>query len=219
MNVSSRALLGLSLFVPLALGCAGRTAPFDEIDKAQITVLRLQGVEPPPQPTPVAQPQPGMFPAIPGVPPELAAAGQQILNQVGQAIPPGLLPPGLLPGTAPQPQVPQAPPPPRFKGFIILGQMPLTDEVVKEDLLDLFGSEDSFSNQRGNCFTPGLGIAMQRPNGTPPVELLVSLSCNQAMGDGFRWPYKNNGFTPETSQKLTKIYEKLWSSPPPPGGA
>jgi hypothetical protein len=215
MNLPLRALAGLTLLVPFAFGCAGRTAPFDDMDKAQITVLRLQGQEPPPA-APVAQP--GAAPLIPGIPPELQAAGQQILNQVGSALPPGLLPPGLIPGVGQPAAAPAPPPPPRFKGFILLTQMPLTDETVKEELLDVFGSEDSFNAQRGNCFFPGMGVSMVRPNGQPPVELLISLSCNQAMGDGFRWPYPANGFTPESSQKLTKIYEKLWG-PVPPGGA
>jgi hypothetical protein len=218
MNRSPLLFTALLVALPLAAGCASRTAPFNEMDQAQITVLRLQGQEPTPQP--VAQPaaQPGL---IPGIPAELQAVGQQIGAAVNQAVP-GLIPPGLLPGLTPaQPTQPAQPPAPRFKNFIILAQQPLMDESIKNEILDVFGSEKSFQADRGNCFFPGMGISMQRaPQANqapqPPVDLLISLSCNQAMGDGFRWPYPNNGFTPETHQRLTKIFEKLFG-PVPPG--
>ena len=225
MNRTLHAVAALALLTPFAVGCASRTAPFDTMDKAQITVLRLQGVEQPPQAAPAA-PQPANplgLPAIPipGLSPEqqaqLQAAGNQILN----GLPPGLIPPGLIPGAGtPQPQaMPQQQQLPRFKGFVILAQMPLSDVKVKDEILDLFGSEKSFQAGHAQCFTPGMGIAMTSPDkpGQPPVELLVSLSCNQAMGDGFKWPYKTNGFTPDTSQRLAKVYEKLWGAVPPNG--
>ena len=88
-------------------------------------------------------------------------------------------------------------------------------EKFKDEILDIFGSEDSFSTQRGNCFMPGMGVSLARPN-APPVDLLISLSCNQAQGDGFTWPYPKNGFTTETHEKLSQIYQKLWG-PVPPG--
>jgi hypothetical protein len=178
------------------------------MDKAQITVLRLS---PPPPPPMAATGQPGL---IPGIPPELQQMGQQILQGAQQVLPPGLIPPGLLPGQPGQAQA-QQPPPPMFKGFAITAQQPLTDEKITDELLDIFGHEDNFSGQRGNCFTPGMGVTMARPN-APPVELLISLSCNQAQGDGFRWPYPNNGFTAESRERMAKVYEKLWG-PVPPG--
>ncbi|MEZ4301283.1 MAG: hypothetical protein R3B70_40485 [Polyangiaceae bacterium] len=218
MNRSPIFLAAVLVALPLATGCASRTAPFNEMDQAQITVLRLQGQEPVAQPTPTPTAQPGL---IPGMPADLQAVGQQIGQAINQAVP-GLIPPGLLPGMTPQAQQPATPPPPRFKNFIILAQMPLTDESVKNEILDVFGSEGSFQADRGNCFFPGMGISMQRaPQANqpmqPPVDLLISLSCNQAMGDGFRWPYPYNGFTPETHQRLTKVFEKLWG--PVPSGA
>ncbi|AUX43107.1 hypothetical protein SOCE26_045480 [Sorangium cellulosum] len=213
MNLTTRTLAGMALLAPLVVGCAARTAPFDEMDKAQVTVLRLQGQEPTPLATTPAQ-TPGL---IPGIPPELQQMGQAALQGLQQALP-GIIPPGLIPGqTAAAPVQPAQP---RFKNFVILSQRQLTgddvDEDLKDDILDIFGDEDSFSAERGNCFYPGLGISMVRPGNPTPVDLLISLSCNQAMGDGFRWPYPANGFTSETHQKLTKIYEKLWG-PVPPG--
>jgi hypothetical protein len=216
MNRSFLSLTGLLVVLPLA-GCASRTAPFNEMDQAQITVLRLQGQEVQPQP---AQPVATAPALIPGLPPDLAAMGQQVGAAINQALP-GLIPPGLFPGQPAQPVQPAQPPAPRFKNFVILASTPLADEAVKNELLDIFGSEKSFQADRGNCFFPGMGISMQRApqqNQAPqaPVDLLISLSCNQAMGDGFRWPYPTNGFTPDTHQRLTKIFEKLWG-PVPPG--
>lgn len=211
-------LTGLLVVLPLAWGCTSRTAPFNEMDQAQITVLRLQGQEVA-QPTP--QPAATAPSLIPGLPADLQQIGQQVGAAINQAVP-GLIPPGLLPGMTPaQPTQPVQPPQPRFKNFVILAQMPLTDESVKNEILDVFGSDKSFQADRGNCFFPGMGISMQRApqaNQAPqaPVDLLISLSCNQAMGDGFRWPYSVNGFTPEAHSRLTKVFEKLWG-PVPPG--
>jgi hypothetical protein len=201
-----RNLVTFTLLLPLAVGCAGRTAPFNEMDQAQITVLRLS----PPPPAAPAAGQPGAL--IPGIPPELQQMGQQILQGAQQVLPPGLIPPGLLPG---QP-APQQPPPPMWKGYAITAQQPLTDDKLKNELLDIFGSEDSFSSQRGNCFMPGLGVSMARSN-APPVDLLISLSCNQTQGDGFTWPYPGKaGFTTETHERLSKVYQALFG-PVPPG--
>jgi hypothetical protein len=216
MNLTNRILVGFALLAPLVTGCASRTAPFNDMDKAQITVLRLQGQEAPA--TPAATAATGAT-LIPGIPPELQQMGQAALQGLQQVLPPGVIPPGLLPGQPATPVV--QPAQPRFKNFVILSQRQLTsddaDEELKDQMLDIFGDEDSFSGERGNCFYPGLGISMVRPNSpTPPVDLLISLSCNQAMGDGFRWPYPTNGFTAETHQKLARLYEKLWG-PVPPG--
>src|SRR5262245_24874960 len=204
-DLSKLAVFALTL--PLAVGCASRTAPFNDMDKAQITVLRL--TQPPQAVAPVGQPGTGA-PLIPGIPPELQQMGNQILQGAQAVLPPGLIPPGLVPGAGANPMAPQQPPPPMFKGFAIVAQQPLLDEKIKDDLLDVFGHEDSFSAQRGNCFTPGMGVSMVRPNTPQPVELLISFSCNQAVGDGFKWPYPNNGFTPDTSQKLQGIYQKMF---------
>lgn len=215
MNATPRTLVAVFTVAAATihlLGCAGRTAPFNEMDQAQITVLRLQGQEPP---APPVQAQTGV-PQIPGLPPELQQMGQQALQGLQQVLPPGVIPPGLIPG---QPTI--APPPPqlpRFKNFVILASMPLTDPTMKDEILDLFGSEDSFQAERGNCFFPGMGISMAR-QGQPPADLLISFSCNQVMGDGFAWPYQKNGLTQETSQRMSKVYERLWGGPVPPSGA
>lgn len=210
-------VFGLSVvaLASLATGCASRAAPFDNLDAAQTTVLKLQGQA-------AATPAPGAaapaFPIpIPGLTPDMQAQIQAGLGQLGQQagglIPPGLLPPGLIP------TMPGATPPaaaPQFNGFAIVGQQPVMEEDMKDELLDLFGDSDSFSANRGNCFTPGMGIVFQDPS-MPNVEIMVSFSCNQAMGNGFQWPHATNGFTPETSEKLRVIYERLFGALPPQG--
>jgi hypothetical protein len=200
--------IALLLTTPCAAGCLARVAPFDQMDRAQVTVLRLSQPQPA-VPTPQAGALPGL-PGLPALPPQLAAMGQQVLQGVQNAVP-GLIPnvPGL-PGAAPA--TPQAP---LFKGYSIVGQMPLQDAGLRDELLDIFGRESSFNNQAQRCFSPGMAFVLQRPNG-PEVDLLISLSCNQAMMDGARWPHPVNGFTPETRDRLGKIYEKLFG-PVPPG--
>ena len=209
--MNHRVLATACLWIPLALGCAGRTAPFNELDEAAFTVYKLQGQETPP-PVAAAPGAPGA-PVIPGLPPELQQLGQQAGQALQQILPPGILPPGLIPG-APGAAPAVADTRPRFKGFVILGQMPLSDEEAKDEILDLFGDEDSFQSQHNNCFFPGLGVSMQR-GGQPPVDLLVSLSCAQVQGDGFKWPYPVNGLSPDASQRLTKVYEKMFGPVPP----
>lgn len=202
-------LLGLVALLPLATGCLARTAPFDQLDRSQVTVLRLTSSQAPAQP----QSQPGaLLPQIPGVPPELAQMGQQILQGAQGMIPPSILPPGSLPGTVAPQQQQQLP---QFKGFSIVSQMPLMDEHLRDELLEVFGHEASFNNQVQPCFSPGMAVVFQRPN-APEVDLMISLSCNQVKMDGARWPYAVNGLTPETRDHLGKLYEKLWG-PVPPG--
>lgn len=199
-------LAGLLALIPLAIGCAARSAPFDQMDRAQITVLRL--AQPQPQPAPAAG-----LPGLPGlpIPPQAVQAGQQILQGLQNALP-GVIP--NLPGMTPQP--PQQQQLPQFKGFSIIGQQPVADAGLRDELLDIFGHESNFSPQTQACFSPGMGIVFSRPNG-PEVDLLISLSCNQAKMDGDRWPHPVNGFTPETRDHLGKIYEKLFG--PVPAGA
>src|SRR5947209_974091 len=113
-------LAGLAMLLPLAAGCAARAAPFDQMDRAQITVLRLSS------PQPAATPQGGLpgVPGLPGIPPELAQMGQQALQGLQNALP-GLIPGGGIPGVpGAQPQQPALP---QFKGYSIVAQMPVQD--------------------------------------------------------------------------------------------
>jgi hypothetical protein len=213
MNSSLRTFIGLALLsVPVATGCA-RTAPFDQMDQAQITVMRLT------TPPPVAQPSPvtgqAGFPGLP-LPPELQAGATAVLQGAQAAGIP--IPPGLIPGQPAAPMQPAAPPPPMFNGLAIVAQMPVSNEDMKSDLLDVFGKEDSFQNGTPmQCPTaPGMGVSMVRP-GQPNVDLLVSFSCSKSYGVGFAWPYKKDTLTPESSQKLSTIYQALFGVAVPPG--
>jgi hypothetical protein len=203
--MNARTLVGLLVFAiaPATVGCAARVAPFDQMDRAQITVLRL--AQAPVNPTPQASPLPGL-PGMPALPPQLQQMGQAALQTLQNAVP-GLIPGGMAPQQ--QPQLPM------FKGFGIIGSMPLNDPALRDQLLDIFGHESSFNSQAQPCFSPGMGIVLQAPN-APEVDLLVSLSCNQAKMDGARWPHPVNGFTPETRDVLAKFYERLFG-PVPPG--
>ncbi|MDI1478962.1 hypothetical protein [Polyangium sp. y55x31] len=217
MNSSLRTFLGLALFVaPLSAGCASRTAPFDQMDQAQITVLRLTA--PPPPPT-VAATTPGALPGIPGlpIPPEMQAAGQQLLQGLNQAAP-GLIPPGLLPGGQTQQPAPAQQQVPLWNGLAIVAQTPVTNEDMKNDLLDLFGDEDSFQAGANNCTTaPGMGVSFVRP-GQPNVDLVVWFTCSKAAGvTPFTLPYGKDMLTGESHQKLSTIYQALFGMAVPPG--
>ncbi|HHH11472.1 MAG TPA: hypothetical protein ENK23_05295 [Sorangium sp.] len=193
-----------------ATGCASRAAPFNDLDKAQVTILRLQA----PQQAAVPGQQPGA--TIPGLPPELTTFGQQTLQQTLQQMQQqGLLPPGPLPGVPGQPTTPQQP---LFRGqWMITDSRPVADPDLRDRLLDLFGDADSFNEQRGNCFYPGMAVSFTSPDFAEPVDVVVSLSCNQAMGYGFNWPHANSGFTQQTHSELTNIYQSLFG--PVPAGA
>lgn len=204
-------LAGLALLVPVATGCASRAAPFDELDKAPVTILRLG---PPPAPPVAAVPTAPGAPMIPGVPPEWQAAGQQLLQGVQQALP-GLIPPNLLPGAAPQ-VAPTAPPAPTWNGFTILASQQLADEDLKDEILDVFGDDDSFEGAGDpNNFRPGLGISFAGSAG-PPVDLLVSFSSNQARMVNGTWPHMGkNMFAPDARKSMTEVYTKLFGPVPP----
>jgi len=185
------------------------------MDQAQITVLRLTA---PPPPVAAAPATPGALPGIPGlpIPPEMQAAGQQLLQGLNQAAP-GLIPPGLLPGQAAPPAAAQ-PPPPMWNGLAIVAQTPVTNDDMKSDILDLFGDEDSFQAGANNCQTaPGMGVSFVRP-GQPNVDLVVWFTCSKAAGvTPFQLPYGKDMLTGESHQKLSQIYQALFGMPVPPG--
>lgn len=214
MNSSLRTFIGLAvLATPLATGCA-RTAPFDQMDQAQITVMRLTNPPPPVQPTPMTGT--AGFPGLP-LPPELQAGAAAVLQGAQAA---GLpIPPGLIPGQTQPAQTQPVPQTPLWNGLAIAAQMPVANDEMKSDLLDVFGKEGSFQDSAPMqpCPTsPGMGISMVRP-GQPNVDLLVSFSCNKGYGVGFPWPYKKDSFTQESSNTLRQIYKALFGVDVPPG--
>lgn len=200
----------LTLVTATSAGCASRAAPFDKLDQAQVTIMRLQAA---PQAT---SPVPGVGGLqIPGLPPELQQMAQQTLEQLQQQgiIPPGLLPPGLT-GQPGQPPAQQYPPFPRDPQWVIADQRPVVDGELRDELLDLFGDEANFNANRGNCFYPAMAVSFQSPQVPEPVDVVVSFSCNQAVGYGFQWPHAQSGLTPEASSKLAGIHSNVFGVPP-----
>jgi len=216
-STATRSVLGLLVLVPLAAGCSGRASPFNDMDQAQVTILKLQG-QPQPSLIPGAQPGGGlpMIP-IPGLSPDqnqqLQQGANQLLQGAGQLIPgfqiPGM--PGAQPGVMPQQQQ-------MFNGFAVQASTPVADENTRNKLLDLFGKDDSFNTQVGPCFTPGMGVIFSDPK-HGNVELMVSFACNQVQGNGFKWPHPSNGMTPDTSNQLRMIYQQFFMQPPPVQGS
>jgi hypothetical protein len=201
--------LSVGLFGFVAFGCASHpAAPFDTLKNANVTALRLQNYEPPPQAT--AAPQTG---AIPGLPPEIVAMAQQALPGLQQLLPPGLLPQGMLPGAAaatPPPAPAQAP---RFPlnqpNFMILGQAQIVDPDLKDQLAKVLGDPDNFQEEHANCMYAEMGLSFQVPGG-PLDDMLISFSCNQVEARSFAWPHPNRGMKPDTVKQLASIVQKIW---------
>lgn len=186
-----------------AFGCAGAPAsPFDQMQHAPITVYRLQNYEPPPQAQATAPTLPSV---IPGLPDEI----QQWVQAGASMLPPGLLPPGLLPGQPPPAQPSQQDSAPRFHGFRILGQAPVTNEKLRSQLIDLFGYEKNFDDSYSGCMYAEFGISFARMH-QPPADILVSLSCDQVQAQSFQWPHRNRGLTPDAVQKLVHLSQTIF---------
>lgn len=208
MNARSSIVLGFLVALPLSTGCAARTAPFDKLDDAQMTILKLQADTA----ATSAVPGLGSFPIpIPGMTPEMQ---QQIQTGLGGIVPqlqqviPGL--PGI-PGLTQQPATQAAP---KYNGYLIAGQQ-YGDDDLKDELLDLFGDQENFSPNMGQCFTPGMAVIFTPPDGSPNVEVMISINCNQVAGN--QWPYAERGMQPEAQNTVRNIYGKLFGAPPPNG--
>jgi len=186
-------------------GCASSpVAPFNQLEKSNLLVFRLQNYDPPAP----AQPAPGQAAtALQGLPPEIQNWIQQGAQALPQLIPPGLLN-NLNPTTAPAQQEG-----PRFYGFRILGQTQVADPDLKKQLAELFGTKDNFEAPKSACLYPELGFSFGPGPGSPSNDFLVSFSCNQVQARNFAWPHPYTGMTTSTVTGLTDIVKKLW-----PGG-
>lgn len=205
MNLArSATLLGLLLALPLAAGCNKRTAPFGNLDDASMTILKLQGDQNANNP-------------LSGFPIPIPGMTQEQQQQLGQI-------PGQILGPFQQmiPQIPGLPffganaNQPKFNNYTVLGSS-YGDDDTKSEILDIFGHEDSFNQNRGQCFSPEMAVVFTPADGSPNVELMVSFACNQAVGNGFQWPYPSNGLTNETSNKLRTIYSRSFQTVPQGG--
>jgi hypothetical protein len=186
------------LLLTLATGCGGGALaqPFESLKSAPITVYRLQNFEPPP-----AQAQTTGTVAIP---PQI----MQWATAAASALPPGIIPPGILPGS--QPAAAAAPDAARFHDFRILGWVPLNDEKMRTEVLDILGHEKNFATPTENCMYAEFGVSITQ-QGQPPADLLVSLSCHQVRTFGFAWPYGNStGVTGEAEKRVLEVMKKAF---------
>ena len=194
-------LLGIAIS-----GCASApAAPFNQLEKSNLLVFRLQNYEPP-APQPAASGQ--AAPVLQGLPPEIQSWIQAGAQALPQLIPPGLL--GTLnPTTAPAP-VQEGP---RFYGYRILGQTQVADPDLKKQLAELFGTKDHFEAPKMTCVYPELGFSFGPGPGQPSNDFVVSFSCNQVQARSFPWPHPYTGMTSNTVSELTQAVKKIW-----PGG-
>ena len=190
----------------VASGCASSpVAPFDQMEKSNLLVFRLQNYEPPAPSAPVAGQS---APILQGLPPEIQTWIQQGAQGLQQLIPPGLLS-NLNPTAAATPAADT----PRFYGFRILGQTQVADPDLKKQLASLFGTKDNFEQPKSTCLYPELGFSFGPGPGSPSNDFLVSFSCNQVQARSFPWPHPYTGMASNTVSDLTQIVKKLW-----PGG-
>ena len=203
-----RTILFAALILVGGTGCSTTLAQPFEANKAQpITVYRLQNYEPQPAAA-------GATTAAAGIPPQI----QQWLTAGAQMLPPGLLPPGLLPGGTPAAAATTDAP--RFQNFRILGSASVSDKTQHDDILSVFGNASNFDQPRQSCmfaefgFRIGYGPApgTTTPAGAaPPLDILVSLSCDQVQMPGYSWPYgAKNGLTADSTKKIVAIVQKAF---------
>jgi hypothetical protein len=193
---ASLALVALSLAVfPGCLEGSGQLAqPFGSMTQAPITVFRLQNFEPQPPAAGAAANPLGIQ-----IPPQI----QQWIDAGAHMLPPGLIPPGLIPGSAPPAAQANAQ---RFHNFRVLGWMALNDPKLHDEVLDILGHEQNWSPQHGSCMYAEFGVSIAMPNGQPPADYLVSLSCSQVQSASPPpWPYPETGIPPETAKRIVAV--------------
>ncbi len=207
----SRALGAIALvsILPLMVACVSRAAPFNELNDASVTVLRLQPYQAPAA-VPGAQPGGGLIPGLP-VPPELQQQANQILQGWQQYLPPGTIPgaPGATPTQPAQPRL-------HRDRWAIAGHQQVMDEALKQELLDIFGDSGSFQAGAPTCSNAEMSVIFQSPSRPEPVEVVVSLQCSQVEAYyGLQWPHAGQALTAESHQSLSSIYQQLFGG----GGA
>jgi hypothetical protein len=196
---SSACLVAAALALSALPGCAEGTGslaqPFGSMTQAPITIFRLQNFEPQP---PAAGAAPGAIGGI-AIPPQI----QQWIEAGAHMLPPGLIPPGLIPGTnAPAAQDNAQ----RFHNFRVLGWMALNDPHQHDEVLDILGHETNFVPQHGSCMFAEFGVSIAQPNGQPPADYLVSLSCSQIQSaTPPPWPYPEAGIPAETAKRIVAV--------------
>lgn len=205
-------VLGTSIAAFSTTACAPTLSqPFQGLKQQPIQILRLQDYEP----------QAAAAGGGVALPPIL----QQWLGAGAQLLPPGLLPPGLLPGGTPAASSSVT----KFYNFKIIGSMTVSDNKMREEILELFGKESNFQAPKLACTGAPDGIYAEfgfqigqplppgtpqgTPSTTPPADILVSLSCDQVRMYNYAWPYgAKTGLGPDTSKKIIAIVQRAFGS-------
>ena len=191
------AAIALLALAPLA-GCApSHSQPFASLGNGTVTIYRLQNVEPP------AQQPPG------SVTFQIPKEVQQLISGAAALLPPGLIPPGLIPGSAPA-AAPTAQDL-RFHGFRVINWQTIADPAQKNEVLDVLGHSSNFVPLQSTCMYAEFGVSIAQPNGQPPADYLISLSCNQVQSASPPpWPYPENGIPPETAKRVVAVVQRTF---------
>ncbi|HNS99484.1 MAG TPA: hypothetical protein PLJ27_22665 [Polyangiaceae bacterium] len=193
----------------LSMGCKGSPAsPFNQLQEQPIMVYRLQNNQQPvATTTPGTATTPSLIPGLPGlpIPPEFQPQVQQAQSMICQMLPPGV--PGCPTAGSPTTQPVITPATPMFEGYAILGQSQVMDPKMREEIIDIFGYEKSFSSRKSPCMYPEFGMAF---GSGQTANLLISYSCNQVQPRNFQWPHGDTGMTDKTVKNLNSIIQRLF---------
>jgi hypothetical protein len=90
--------------------------------------------------------------------------------------------------------------------------MTVADDKTKDDILNTFGHDSNFGDNRAGCMYAEVGFSLQQ-RAAPPADILVSLSCGQVQAFQFAWPYGlKTGLTPDTTKKIVDIVRRTFGS-------
>jgi hypothetical protein len=186
-------------------GCASAPkAPFNTMEKATVTVFKLQNYEPPVA-VAAAPAAAGQVPTIPGLTPEInnliqqgAAGLQQLLPGIG------------LPGGQQTTAATAVQDVPRFYGFRILGQNQVMDSELRGELAKIFGDADNYEAPKSTCVNPEWGVAFGPTPGAPTYDYLVSVSCHQVQAKNFQWPHAQAGMKLGMEKDFVEVLRNVW---------
>jgi len=208
-------VLVLAGIASLSIGCKGSpAAPFNTLQDAQITVLRLQNYQEPvaaTTTTPTTTTQPSLIPGLPGlpIPTEFQPQVQQAQTMICQMLPAGT--PGCTATGQPTTQpVTVAQNAPMFEGFRIIGQAQVMDPDIHDQIIDIFGYDDNFQAAKSPCMFPEFGMSFGGGGAQPSANVLISYACNQVQARNFNWPHPDNGMKEKTVKSLNQVIQKLF---------
>ncbi len=205
-------LAGLARAAPPGCRVRCALAPFDQMDRAQITVLRLSQ----PQPAAAPVPQAGGLPGLPGParhPAGAAALGQQALQGLQNALP-GVIPPGSpgLPARASRPSRSSSR---SSRASASWPRCRSWTPASRTSSSTSSGTRATSTTRRSPASRPAWASSCSGP--TRPRSTCSSPSrATRPRWTARAGRTRSTASRPDTARHLGRIYENLWG-PVPPG--